>query len=76
MRALSLWRDEGLIYLCFLFRSGGFCPLCKSQFRPYPYKIRLTYCRREVPVRCPFAQVADVTASPFPASAGSKGITH
>ena len=27
-----------MIYLCFLFRSGGFCPLCKSQFCPCPYK--------------------------------------
>ena len=35
---------RGMIYLCFLFRSGGFCPLCKSQFCPCPYKIRQPYC--------------------------------
>lgn len=29
-RSLSLRRDEGLIYLCFLFRPGGFCPVYKS----------------------------------------------
>ena len=63
-----------LIYLCLLFRTGGFCPLCKSRFRPSPHKIRLSYCRREVSARCPSVQVADAAVSLFPASAGSKGI--
>lgn len=41
-----------LIYLCFLFRTGGFSFWGKSRFRPWPHKIRLSYYRRKVPVNC------------------------
>ena len=39
-----------LIYLCFLFRPGRFCPLCISGFRPVTVQNRLSYCCREVSV--------------------------
>ena len=42
---------EGCIYLCFLFRSGGFC--CKKILRLCQrccYKIRPPYCRPKVSV--------------------------
>ena len=64
------------IYLCFLFRTVGFCfskipHLCRNS----RHKIRLSYCRRKAfaATLCP---VAEHAANPFPASAGSKGITH
>lgn len=56
--------ERELIYLCFLFRSGGFCPLCKSRFRPWPYKIRLPYCRQEGSACRLSAQIADSVAAP------------
>lgn len=44
---------EGCIYLCFLFRSGGFC--CKKILRlcrHYCYKIRPPYCHPKVSICC------------------------
>ncbi len=57
-------------------RTGGFCfskilHLCRNS----RHKTRLSYCREKafVATLCP---VAEYAANPFPASAGSKGITH
>ena len=64
------------IYLCFLFRTVGFCfskilHLCRNS----RHKTRLSYCREKAfaATLCPIAEYA---VNPFPASAGSKGITH
>lgn len=47
--SVSLRRDGGLIYLCFLFRAVGFCfskilYLCQHRC----HQIRLPYCRQKV----------------------------
>ena len=67
---------KAFIYLCFLFRPVGFCfskilRLCRNP----RHKIRLSYCREKAfaATLCPIAEYA---VNPFPASAGSKGITH
>ena len=75
-RGTSLRRDGGFIYLCLLFRPVGFCfskilRLCCSSH----HKIRLSYCREKAFVAT-LCRTAEYTVNPFPASAGSKGITH
>ena len=67
---------RALIYLCFLFRPVEFCfskilRLCCSSH----HKIRLSYCREKA-FAATLCRTAEYAANPFPASAGSKGITH
>lgn len=67
---------KAFIYLCFLFRTGGFCfskilRLCCSSH----HKIRLSYCREKA-FAATLCRTAEYTVNPFPASDGSKGITH
>ena len=54
-----------------LKRSPKILHLCRSSH----HKIRLSYCREKAfaATLCPIAEYA---VNPFPASAGSKGITH
>lgn len=67
---------RGFIYPCFLFRPVGFCfskilHLCCSSH----HKIHLSYCREKAFVAT-LCRTAEYAANPFPASDGSKGITH
>ena len=64
------------IYLHFLFRTVGFCFSKILHLRRNPrHKIRLSYCLRKA-FAATLCYVAEYAANPFPASAGSKGITH
>ena len=67
---------KAFIYLCFLFRPVGFCfsKILRLHCISH-HKIRLSYCREKAFVAT-LCRTAEYAANPFPASAGSKGITH
>ena len=66
----------GFISLSFLFRTVGFCfSKILLLSRTPRHKIRLSYCREKAFVAT-LCRTAEYAANPFPASAGSKGITH
>ena len=75
-RGTSLRRDESL-YIPLLPSPASRILLSKNPafVSPWCHKIRLSYCREKAFVAT-LCRTAEYAANPFPASAGSKGITH